>query len=130
MRAMSDLDTALPREADHLFAEYFDKIERTAGRLTVEQIWWRPNAACNSVGNLLLHLSGNLSQWVLAGLGGESFERRRDEEFAAFLEALNEGMAEELDDRRASVAPVGTSALFAEPTSQGSASACSVSRLS
>ncbi len=83
MPGMSVPISALPKEADHLFAEYLDKIERTAGRLTPEQLWWRPNAACNSVGNLLLHLCGNLSQWVLAGLGGEGFERRRDEEFAA-----------------------------------------------
>ncbi len=83
MPDMSAPISPLPKEADHLFAEYLDKIERTAGRLTPEQLWWRPNAACNSVGNLLLHLCGNLSQWVLAGLGGESFERHRDEEFAA-----------------------------------------------
>ncbi len=83
MAGMTEPTSALPIEADRLFAEYLDQIERSAGQLTAEQIWWRPNPACNSVGNLLLHLCGNLSQWVLGGLGGEAFERRRSEEFAA-----------------------------------------------
>jgi len=76
-------DPALPREADRLLGEYLEKIERSAGGLSAQQIWWRPNPACNSVGNLLLHLCGNLSQWVLDGLGGIAYDRRRSEEFAA-----------------------------------------------
>ncbi len=83
MRGMSDATPAMCREADRLYGEYLDKIERSAGLLSAEQLWWRPNPACNSVGNLLLHLCGNLSQWVLAGLGGEAFERDRPAEFAA-----------------------------------------------
>ncbi|HVN76856.1 MAG TPA: DinB family protein [Thermoanaerobaculaceae bacterium] len=80
---MNDTTLAITGEARRLFLEYLDKIERSAGALSAEQIWWRPNAACNSVGNLLLHLAGNLSQWVLAGLGGRPYERHRPEEFAA-----------------------------------------------
>jgi len=83
MHGMSDPSPALVVEASPLFAEYLDKIERSAGLLSTEQIWWRPDPSCNSVGNLLLHLCGNLSQWVLAGLGGRTFDRRRREEFAA-----------------------------------------------
>lgn len=83
MRRMNEHSPALAVEANRLFAEYLDKIERSAGLLSAEQIWWRPDPSCNSVGNLLLHLCGNLSQWVLAGLGGRAFDRRRREEFAA-----------------------------------------------
>jgi len=83
MDAMSDSSPALPQEAHRLFAEYFGKIERCVGLLSAEQLWWRPNPQCTSVGNILLHLCGNLSQWVLAGLGGAPFERHRHEEFAA-----------------------------------------------
>jgi uncharacterized damage-inducible protein DinB len=83
MRRMNEHSPALAVEASRLFAEYLDKIERSAGLLSAEQIWWRPEESCNSVGNLLLHLCGNLSQWVLAGLGGRTFDRRRNEEFAA-----------------------------------------------
>jgi uncharacterized damage-inducible protein DinB len=73
----------LTREADRLFGQYLHKIETCVALLSREQLWWRPNARCTSVGNLLLHLRGNLSQWVLDGLGGMPYERRRREEFTA-----------------------------------------------
>lgn len=73
----------LARFADHFWREYLRKIEAAVAPLDPEQLWWRPNEGSNSVANLLAHLHGNLSQWVLAGLGGEPFERHRDEEFAA-----------------------------------------------
>jgi uncharacterized damage-inducible protein DinB len=65
------------------WSEYLGKIERAVEPLSPDQIWWRGNAASNSIANLLAHLHGNLSQWVLAGLGGQPFERRRGAEFAA-----------------------------------------------
>jgi len=46
-------------------------------------LWWRPNDASNSVGNLILHLAGNLRQWIVEGLGGIPSHRNRDAEFAA-----------------------------------------------
>jgi uncharacterized damage-inducible protein DinB len=70
-------------EADKYLGEYVGKIEHCTSLLSEAQVWWRPNEACNSVGNLLLHLRGNLSQWVLAGIGGEAIERHRSAEFAA-----------------------------------------------
>ena len=70
-------------EADKYLGEYLQKIEHCTSLLSEPQVWWRPNDACNSVGNLLLHLRGNLSQWVLAGIGGEAIERHRSAEFAA-----------------------------------------------
>ena len=63
--------------------EYLGKIEACAAGLSEEQVWWRANPATNSVGNLLLHLQGNLSQWVLESLGGVAYERHRSAEFAA-----------------------------------------------
>jgi uncharacterized damage-inducible protein DinB len=70
-------------EADEYLGEYLRKIEHCTSLLTEVQMWWKPNEACNSVGNLLLHLRGNLSQWVLGGIGGEAIERHRSAEFAA-----------------------------------------------
>ena len=70
-------------EADQYFAEYLRKIRECVALLSEAQVWWRPNESVNSVGNLLLHLRGNLSQWVLAALGGQAFERHRAEEFRA-----------------------------------------------
>jgi len=50
--------------------------------LSEEEIWWRPNAASNSAGNLVLHLCGNVRQWIISGLGGVEDKRERDREFA------------------------------------------------
>jgi uncharacterized damage-inducible protein DinB len=64
-------------------ADFLRRIEAAVERLSEDQVWWKANPATNSVGNLLLHLQGNLSQWVLAGLGGKPYARHRSEEFAA-----------------------------------------------
>lgn len=58
------------------------RIESCLEMLTEEEIWWRPNAASNSVGNLVLHLTGNVRQWIIAGLGGAPDIRKRDLEFS------------------------------------------------
>ena len=62
--------------------DYLPKIERCLELLTDEQIWWRANPQSNSIGNLLLHLSGNVRQWIVSGLGGADDARHRDSEFA------------------------------------------------
>lgn len=80
------MNSRLIEFAEHYWSEYLGKIERAVAPLTEDQLWWRgpgSNAAGNSIANLLAHLHGNLSQWVLTGLGGQPFERHRDEEFAA-----------------------------------------------
>lgn len=71
------------RVRDYLASEYPAKLRRTITALPQEKLWWRPNEESNSVGNLLLHLNGNLRQWIVAGVGGEAFARHRAEEFAA-----------------------------------------------
>jgi uncharacterized damage-inducible protein DinB len=53
------------------------------GRLTDEQIWQRGAEAENAVGNLVLHLNGNVRQWIVSAIGGHADIRRREEEFAA-----------------------------------------------
>ena len=50
-------------------------------RMPEAEFWHRPNTACNSVGNLLIHLSGNLGQYVISGLGDEPDRRERPLEF-------------------------------------------------
>src|ERR1700682_5512238 len=61
--------------------EYLPKIERCLETLTDEQLWWRANENSNSIGNLLLHLSGNARQWIVSGLGGVPDRRQRQGEF-------------------------------------------------
>lgn len=74
---------SFPLLAARYVEEYRQKIEFAVRRLDEDQVWWRPHPQSNSVGNLLLHLSGNLSMWVLEGLGEIPYERHRSEEFAA-----------------------------------------------
>jgi uncharacterized damage-inducible protein DinB len=66
-----------------LLREYLDKVRLATAGLGDDELWYRPAAGTNSVGNLLLHLAGNLSLWLLAGVGGRAFERHRAAEFAA-----------------------------------------------
>lgn len=66
----------------HLAKDFLPKIERSIALLSDEQIWWRANEQSNSIGNLLLHLSGNVRQWIVCGLGGATDSRDRDSEFA------------------------------------------------
>ena len=59
------------------------RIEVCAGKLTSEQIWMRGTEQQNAAGNLLLHLEGNVRQWILSGVGGAPDHRERSTEFAA-----------------------------------------------
>ncbi len=59
------------------------KIKKCVEMLTDEEIWKRPNPASNSVGNQLLHLRGNISQYIIAALGEVEDKRDRPAEFTA-----------------------------------------------
>lgn len=65
------------------FQQDLAQIVRCANLLSTDELWSRPNEHCNSVANLILHLTGNVTQWVIAGLHGERFDRDRPAEFAA-----------------------------------------------
>lgn len=65
-----------------LVSDYLPKIERCLEKLTDEQIWWRANEESNSIGNLILHLCGNVRQWIICGVGAQPDNRDRDSEFA------------------------------------------------
>lgn len=68
--------------AQHALKEhYFPRVAACLAQLGESDIWWRPNGASNSAGNLALHLAGNARQWIVSGLGGAPDVRKRDEEF-------------------------------------------------
>jgi hypothetical protein len=77
-----ELAAALTREAGNELSSALARIKHCLGQLREEQLWWRPHPALNSIGNLLLHLCGNVRQWIVAGLGGAANERDRPAEFA------------------------------------------------
>jgi len=67
----------------YLRGDYLPKIRRALANLPQDDLWWRPNPESNSVGNLVLHLAGNVRQWIVSGVGGRPDIRKRAEEFAA-----------------------------------------------
>jgi uncharacterized damage-inducible protein DinB len=58
-------------------------VKACVAELSDEQVWHRGSEACNSIGNLILHLTGNMRQWIGHGVGGQADIRERDAEFAA-----------------------------------------------
>lgn len=66
-----------------LLDQYWPRMRQCVESLTGDQVWWRPNAASNSVGNLLLHLNGNVRQWLVASFSKSEDTRDRPAEFAA-----------------------------------------------
>jgi len=62
--------------------KYLPEIVRCLQLLSEKEIWWRPNNASNAVGNIALHLCGNIRQWIISGLGGQPFVRERNKEFS------------------------------------------------
>ena len=78
-------------ETDRIFLDFSarklelltGRIESCLDRLSGEQIWARGGENENAVGNLALHLAGNVRQWIVSGVGGKPDVRERDAEFAA-----------------------------------------------
>lgn len=73
----------LERSRHYLCVEYPAKINAALRTIPPDLLWWRPNETSNSAGNLVLHLNGNVRQWIVSGVGGAPDARRRDVEFAA-----------------------------------------------
>ena len=65
-----------------LLDEYFPKIKKCMDELDDADIWWRAHESDNSIGNLILHLSGNIRQWIITGIGGAKDVRNRPLEFS------------------------------------------------
>lgn len=79
-----DVATAFITRSRHYLAfEYPTKIERCLEVLPADAVWRRSNELSNSIGNLLLHLEGNVRQWIVSSVGGAPDHRYRSGEFAA-----------------------------------------------
>ena len=65
-----------------LMEESMPRIEKCLSVLPDTAIWQRPNTHSNSIGNLLLHLNGNVRQYILSGLGHQPDTRERSREFS------------------------------------------------
>ena len=94
---MSIAASFLDRSRYYLCREYPTKIRAAVEAMPADRLWWRPNEQSNSIGNLLLHLSGNVRQWIVSGVGGHPDVRKRNMEFAARGGAMAAGMLDGMD---------------------------------
>jgi uncharacterized damage-inducible protein DinB len=69
-------------EATSTLETSFSTIVHCLEQLDDEQVWWRPRTEMNSIGNLVLHLAGNVRQWIISGIGAADDRRQRAEEFS------------------------------------------------
>jgi hypothetical protein len=77
---LAGLFLAFSREK--LIGQYWPRLRQCVEPLTDEQVWWRPNEASNSIGNLILHLNGNVRQWIVDSFRRTEDNRNRPAEFA------------------------------------------------
>jgi len=85
-----------------LLTQFWPRLRTCVEPMTIDQVWWRPNLASNSVGNLVLHLNGNVTQWIITSFSKSEDRRNRPAEFTAdggltakeLLDRLSETMAE------------------------------------
>jgi len=81
-KATNDAQEFIEASCAFLKDDFLPKVTHCLQDMSDQDIWWRPNEESNSAGNLILHLCGNLRQWILNPMGGARFERNRDAEFA------------------------------------------------
>jgi len=79
---MSTEEIFISRSRYWLTKEYPIKLRHCVNALPPEAVWARPNESSNSIGNLLIHLTGNVTEWILGGVGRQTISRYRAGEFA------------------------------------------------
>jgi hypothetical protein len=106
-----------------LLGQYWPRLRSSVESLTDEQVWWRPNEASNSIGNLMLHLNGNVGQWLVASFNKAEDRRNRPAEFDAEellpAAALVEKLGATLEEAAKVLARLTTEDLVAEYDIQG-----------
>ena len=79
----TDLLEAFQRESCFTLDYSRSRILHCLNQLADEALWWRPKESMNAVGNIVLHVCGNLRQWIVSGIGGAADVRDRCSEFAS-----------------------------------------------
>lgn len=68
--------------ANYRMDESLRMIKICLDKLSENVIWQKPNETTNSIGNLILHLCGNITQYGIVSLQGMEDNRNREEEFS------------------------------------------------
>ncbi len=118
-----DLATEFREQAIYRMEESTRMLRIALGELPESDLWERPNAASNSVGNIILHLCGNIRQYAISALGGSEDVRERDAEFAARggldKAALLEKLLATVEQANATIARADAENLLCERSVQG-----------
>jgi len=116
---------------DRIFIDYsIKKLRQQASRiqdclaqLDDGKIWLRGSDAENAIGNLVLHLSGNVRQWIVSGIGGAGDIRVRDREFSTRGDVskteLSERLSQTVDEAAKALAAVTAERMLDVVTIQG-----------
>lgn len=107
---LNKMTTSLSQDFKTQSLHYFNlntpRIEKCLDLLSEDEIWQRPNASSNSVGNLILHVCGNIRQYIISGLGQQPDKRERDVEFSATAGFTNLELLKKLTETVAEAASV------------------------
>jgi len=76
------ISSELLKQSNHFLSLNPPRIEKCLRQLSEEEVWKKPNSTSNSIGNLILHLCGNITQYIHSSLGKEEDSRKRDMEFS------------------------------------------------
>lgn len=76
------VSAAFIKESRNEFQYNLKRILHCLEQLSDQDVWWRPFEEANSLQNIILHLCGNLRQWIISGIGGSPDVRNRPQEFA------------------------------------------------
>jgi uncharacterized damage-inducible protein DinB len=77
-----NVDTLFVNTAAADLRKLMSRLEILMGKMSEDQVWARGSEKENAVGNLALHLAGNVRQWIVSGLGGQPDTRVREREFS------------------------------------------------
>jgi len=78
---MSDLAQTIAEDLAAYYEMVQEQVHKSVGDLSTEQLWRKPYPYGNSVGHLILHLTGNLNYYVGARIAETGYVRDRDREF-------------------------------------------------
>ncbi len=95
---MNDLSNTIADGLIHYYQDFQRRVRALADQLTEEQFWTRPYRYGNSIGNLVLHLTGNLSYYIGAQIANNGYVRNRDLEFTAIYVGRKEETLKQLDE--------------------------------
>ena len=102
------IDQIFLQTSSRTLEQLLSRIRDCLAKLKPDEIWARGHENENAIGNLVLHLSGNVRQWIVSGVGGSPDVRVRDAEFAARGEVPTSELVERIDSTvREAVAVIG-----------------------